>query len=45
VIHRLRRRQFAIGGITPNASAASITTFFGCGARPVREALGMNSSG
>ena len=37
--------SFAIGGSTPKASAASITTFFGWPARPVREALGMKSSG
>ena len=33
--------SFAIGGSTPKASAVSITTFFGCGAVPVREAFGM----
>ena len=35
----------AIGGITPNASAASITTFFGWPARPVSDAFGIDSSG
>jgi hypothetical protein len=37
--------SLAIGGNTPKASAASITMSFGCGARPVREAFGMKSSG
>ena len=30
-----------MGGSTPNASAVSMMTFFGCGARPVGDALGM----
>ncbi len=37
--------SFAIGGSTPKASAVSITMFFGCAARPVFEAFGMNGSG
>ena len=45
VIHRLLRRQRAIGGSTPNASAVSMMTFSGCGATPSMSALGMNSSG
>src|SRR5712691_11306749 len=37
--------SLAIGGITPKASAVRKMMFFGCPARPVREARGMKSSG
>ena len=37
--------SLAIGGITPKASAVSMTRFFGCPARPVFEALGMKCIG
>ena len=37
--------SLAMGVITPNASAVSMTRFFGCPARPVFEALGMKCIG
>jgi hypothetical protein len=45
VVHRLVGVSRAIGGSTPNASAVSMTMFFGSGPMFCSDELGMKSIG